>query len=59
MSEEHDKDSIIDMVIEDIKADAAKGDLTVVAELLDFVPYDDLVNSLSDEQKVINNIKLT
>jgi hypothetical protein len=50
------KEKVIDVLIEQIKQDIIDGDVTVLAELLSFLPYNTLVNSLSDEQMV--NFKL-
>ena len=48
-------EKLIDMVLEQIKADVESGDLTATAELLKFVPEKYLVGYLPEERA--NNVR--
>jgi hypothetical protein len=45
-----DKQKLIDTVIESLRENIANGDFTVLEELLGFIPTNNLIESLSEEQ---------
>ncbi len=48
---EKQKDRLVDIVIEQIKKDFAMGDETAVDELLRFIPDENLIGFLPDEDQ--------
>ena len=48
---EKQKDRLVDLVIEQIKEDFAMGDETAIDELLKFVPDENLIGFLPDEDQ--------
>lgn len=42
--------SLVDEVIEQVKKDVADGDVTVIEELLKFIPIENLIQSLPEEE---------
>ena len=50
---EKQKDRLVDIVIEQIKKDFAMGDETAVDELLRFIPDENLIGFLPDEDQPI------